>query len=61
MATNSYNMTIKGDKLIIEVDVSDKALKSAPTSKSGKNKLLASTGGFEAVGNVRVGLNVISK
>jgi hypothetical protein len=57
----AYNMEIKANKLIITVDVDDKTIKAAPMSKSGKNKLIASTGSFETVGNVRVGLNVISK
>jgi hypothetical protein len=56
----AYTMELKGGKLIITVDVSDKAVKDAPMSKSGKNKLLASTGGFESAGQgIRVGLNVI--
>ena len=51
---------IENGKLIIEIDVSDKAIKDAPMSKSGKNKLIASTGGFLVVGEgIRIGLNVI--
>ena len=61
--TNGCNITIKGDKLLIEVDISKAAVAKAPMSKSGKNKLLASTGGFvdtERAG-VKVGLNVTAK
>lgn len=51
---------IKGNKLIIEVDVSQQTVDKAVTSKSGKNKLVASTSGFMSVGDgFRIGLNVI--
>jgi len=54
---------VKGDKLIITVDVSKKLIENAPMTKSGKNKNVASTEGFTSVnGNgLRFGLNVISK
>ncbi len=61
---------MKGDKLIITVDVSKKIAENAPKSSSGKNRTLASTRGFLAISNgdtptyladLRVGLNVIAK
>ena len=59
------DITIKGDKLIIEVDISDKAIKSAPLSKKEANKVVASTRGFQAPSGanpkgIRVGLNVLA-
>jgi len=56
----AYTMEIKGDKLIITVDVDAKTIKAAPLSSKGKNKLVASTGPFEKVGHVKVGMNVIA-
>lgn len=59
--TNTMTMTVKGDKLIIEVDVSKAAIAKAGLSKSGKNKLLATTGGLTSVqgaNGLKVGLNV---
>jgi len=54
---------VDGDKLIIEVDISNKARKDAPLSKSGKNKTVGSTLGMVPVENtngIRIGLNVIA-
>ena len=53
--------SINKGKLIIEVDISDKTLNAAPMSKTGKSKLVASTGGFTTVADspVRISLNVI--
>lgn len=45
----AYTASIKGDKLLIEVDISPKALKAAPPSGSKKTRLVASTGGFTRV------------
>lgn len=52
---------IRGDKLIITVDVSAATVQNSPLSKSQKNKLVASTGSFISVGEsgFRIGLNVI--
>lgn len=36
--------TTKGNKLTIEIDISPEALKAAPLSTSGKNRLVASAG-----------------
>lgn len=54
---------VKGDKLIITVDVSKKTIDGAELSKSGKNKLVASTGGVVPVGGngLKIGLNVMHK
>ena len=54
---------VVGDKLVIEVDISNKARKDAPLSSSGKNKTVGTTNGFlpvEGTGGVRVSLNVIA-
>ena len=49
---------IKGDKLILTIDISKATRDSAPLSKSEKSKLVASTGGFTNVGEVGYSLNV---
>jgi len=59
MELGKMHMEIKGDKLIITVDVSEKVLKAAPSSASGKSRIVATTSGFTTVGPVKVGLNVI--
>jgi hypothetical protein len=52
----------KGDRLIIEVDVSSSAIKQAPWSSTGKSKLVASSGGFMKVGdNMALNLNLSVK
>lgn len=48
---------IEGDKLVITIDVSKAALEAAEPSKSGKTKVLASTGGFTGYGAVKLSLN----
>lgn len=55
----ALNMTgeIKGDKLVITIDVSPKTIAEAGPSKSGKTKLIASSKGFVQFGNVGVSLN----
>ena len=60
---NNVHTEIKGTKLVITVDISEKAIKDAPMSASGKNKLIASTSGMQQVNGsaVRLGLNVIAK
>jgi len=53
---------LKGTTLTITVDVSDKAIEAAPMSKSGKNKLVCTTGSFQKVNDkISFGLNVIAK
>jgi hypothetical protein len=48
---------IKGDKLILEIDVSAIARENARPSKSGKSRILATTNGFTRFGDVKVNLN----
>jgi len=48
---------IKGDKLVLTIDVSETARKGAQPSKSGKTLLLATTGGFTRFGDVGISLN----
>lgn len=58
---NNITAEIRGDKLVITVDVSPKVKKEAPRSASGKNNVLASTRGFLAVNDISIGLNVLHK
>lgn len=51
------NGEIKGDKLILTIDLSDAARKAAKPSKTGKTVILATTGGFTRFGDVSVSLN----
>lgn len=48
---------IKGDLLILTIDISAKAKSEAKDSKSGKTKVLATTSGFTGFGDVKVSLN----
>ena len=48
---------IKGDVLVITIDVSKEAREKAQPSKSGKTKLLATTSGFTGFGDIKVSLN----
>ena len=55
-------MQVKGDKLVITIDVSKAARDGAPLSKSGKSRVVASTNGFAEVANgLKLGLNLITK
>lgn len=47
----------KGDLILITIDASDAARKSANASKSGKTKVLASTHGFANYNGVGISLN----
>jgi hypothetical protein len=52
---------VDGNKLCIVIDISKEALAAAPMSKSGKNKLVASTNGFTNIalpGGKVVGLSL---
>lgn len=49
---------MRGETLVIEIDCGAEARARAPDSKSGKTRILASTGGFQKIGDVSVGLNV---
>ncbi len=55
------NIEVKGDKLLIEVDVSATALAKAEISRSGKRRLVATTRGFARYGPVEVSLNVTTE
>jgi len=48
---------IKGDKLVLTIDVSEAARKAAEPSKSGKTLVIASTRGFTRFGDIGVSLN----
>lgn len=48
---------VKGDKLILTIDMSEAARKAAQPSKSGKTVILATTSGFTRFGDVAVSLN----
>jgi hypothetical protein len=59
----AISMKVSGEKLIIEVDVGQKAIKSASPSSTGKTRIVASTNGFSNVDGlekdrVRVNLTV---
>lgn len=49
---------IKGDKLILTIDISKEAMANAKPSSSGKTKILATTSGFTGFGPVKASLNV---
>lgn len=53
----SVHGELKGDKLVLTIDVSEAARKGATPSKSGKTVILATTGGFTRFGDVSVSLN----
>lgn len=48
---------IKGDTLIVYIGISKSDRDAAQLSKSGKTKILATTGGFTRFGDVAVSLN----
>ena len=48
---------IEGNVLTLTIDVSKAARDAATASKSGKTRILASTGGFTRFGDVSVSLN----
>lgn len=48
---------IKGDTLVLTIDVSKAAREAAAPSKSGKTKILATTSGFTGFGDIKVSLN----
>lgn len=53
----------KDGNVVITIPVTEKSIKSAATSKSGKSKMLATTGGFGQVdgapAGVKLSLNLI--
>jgi len=48
---------IKGDLLVLTIDISAAQREKAQPSKSGKTKILATTSGFTGFGDVKVSLN----
>lgn len=48
---------IKGETLVLTIDISKAAKDAAQPSKSGKTKVLATTSGFTGFGDVKVSLN----
>jgi hypothetical protein len=52
---------VKGDKLILTIDISKARCAAAEPSKSGKTKVVASTHGFTNLSGVGVSLNVTCK
>lgn len=48
---------IKGDLLVLTIDVSKATKDAALPSKSGKTKIIATTSGFTGFGDVKVSLN----
>lgn len=48
---------LKGDLLVLTIDVSKAARDAAKDSKSGKSKILATTSGFTGFGDIKVSLN----
>ncbi|SDK00531.1 hypothetical protein SAMN05216338_107922 [Bradyrhizobium sp. Rc2d] len=48
---------LKGEQLILTIDLSAKAQKQARPSSTGKTKLIATTNGFINYGHVKVSLN----
>ena len=59
-AKNMKNVDAKrnGNTLVLTIDISAAALAAAEASKSGKTKLVATTGGFTGEGPVKYSLNV---
>lgn len=57
----SMSVKQEGDKLVITIDVSEKAKAAAVPSASGKSKVLASTRGFTNYGDVGLSLNATIK
>ncbi len=52
---------VEGDWLLLRVNRSAGAIAAAPMSKSGKNKLLSSTGGFTKFQGLGLSINVTHK
>lgn len=63
MALKNVEYKVNGGKLQITVDLSKKSLESAEMSKTGKSKIVGTTGGFQGTGidGVSFALNVVTK
>lgn len=62
--SNGIKTSVKGNKLIIEIDMSPRAVAAAPLSSTGKTRLLATTGGALPIegcpiANAKLALNVM--
>lgn len=58
----NVNAKVSGDKLVIEIDISEASKQNAPFSKTGKSKLVSSTGGFVPVApGLSLSLNLSAK
>jgi hypothetical protein len=59
------DIKVNGDKLVITIDISAEAFKSAPASASGKTRVVASTHGFANYvtpnGSLGLSLNATTK
>lgn len=59
------DVKINGDKLVITIDISPEAFKTAPPSTSGKSRVVASTHGFANYvtpnGSLGLSLNATTK
>jgi hypothetical protein len=49
MASKNIKTEINGSKLIVEIDISTDTIAKAPSSASGKSKLVASTGSIHGI------------
>lgn len=63
---NNVDWKLTGDKLVITVDVSKKAIDAAPMSKTGRTYLVASTGAAAPIpahhcSSLTFALNVMAK
>ena len=63
----NVEMSTKGDKLILTIDLSKATIAAAQPSSTGKNRIVASTSGLLPIAGpagviaLRLGLNVICK
>lgn len=48
----------KGGNVVITIPCGDKEIKAAPPSKTGKTKMIATTGGFSQVEGAPVGVKL---
>lgn len=48
---------VKGDTLVLTIDISETTRKNAGMSSSNKSRLIATTSGFAQFGDIKVSLN----
>jgi len=51
-AGRNVSYELKGDKLIITMELTSAGIKKAPKSSTGKTNLVASTGGYVKIGDM---------